>query len=321
MSTHRRAEHGGEAARPRDEEPEGKTAPAAHAGLALAALLAGAAAIAFAPIFVRTSEVGPVATAFWRVLLALPILWAWMGIEGRRSEKPGRPSGARDLLALFASGLFLGGTFALWHLSLGLTSVATSTLLVNLAPVFVAVAAWLFFGQRFGAAFLAGMAMALGGAALLVAGGAPGLGGGEAAGAGLAALAAVLYAGYYLSVSGLRPRFSTAAVMAYGAPAACAALLPVALLSGESLLPDSARGWAVLAGVAVVSHVLGQSLVAYALAVLPATFSSVALLLQPTIAAALAWAILGEALGPWQAAGGAIVLAGVVLARSGSRRG
>jgi len=59
MSTRRRAEHGGEAARPRDEGPEGKPAPA---GLALAALLAGAAAIAFAPIFVRTSEVGPVAT-------------------------------------------------------------------------------------------------------------------------------------------------------------------------------------------------------------------------------------------------------------------
>jgi len=141
VSTHRRIEHDREAARSRGEEPEGKAGPAAPAGLALAPLLAGAAAIAFAPIFVRTSEVGPVATAFWRVLLALPILWAWMGIEGRRSGKPGRPSGPRDLLMLFASGLFLGSTFALWHLSLELTSVATSTLLVNLAPVFVALGA------------------------------------------------------------------------------------------------------------------------------------------------------------------------------------
>ncbi len=320
MSTHRRAEHDGEAARSRGEGPEGKSGPAAPAGLALAALLAGAAGIAFAPIFVKTSEVGPVATAFWRVLLALPILWAWMAIEGRRSGKPGRPSGLRDLLALFASGLFLGSTFALWHWSLKLTSVADSTLLVNLAPVFVALGSWVFLGQRFGAAFLAGIVAALGGAALLVAGGTSGLGGGELAGDGLAALAAVSYAGYFLSVSGLRPRFSTAAVMAYGAPAACAALLLVALLSGESLLPSSWQGWAVLAAVALVSHVLGQSLVAYALAGLAAAFSSVALLLQPTIAAALAWAILGEALGPWQVVGGAIVLAGVVLARSGSQR-
>ena len=165
------------------------------------------------------------------------------------------------------------------------------------------------------------MALTLGGAALLVAGGTSGLGGGEVAGGGLAALAAVFYAGYFLSVSGLRPRFSTAAVMAYGAPAACVALLPVALFSGESLLPASWQRWAVLVAVALVSQILGQSLVAYALAVLPTVFASVALLLQPTIAAALAWTILGEALGPWQAVGGAVVLAGVVLARSGSRQG
>ena len=95
----------------------------------------------------------------------------------------------------------------------------------------------------------------------------------------------------------------------------------MALLSGKTLLPASWQGWAIHVDVALVYQVLVQSLVAYALAGLPAAFSSVALLLQPTIAAALAWAILGEALGPWQVGGGAVVLAGVVLARSGSRRG
>ena len=81
----------------------------------MAALLAGAAGIAYAPIFVKTREVGPVATAFWRVLLALLILWAWMEIEDRRSGKPGRPSGLRDLLALLASGLFLEAVMNLFR--------------------------------------------------------------------------------------------------------------------------------------------------------------------------------------------------------------
>jgi drug/metabolite transporter (DMT)-like permease len=150
-----------------------------------------------------------------------------MGLEGRRSGETGRPWSLRDRLALLASGLFLGGTFALWHLALGLTSVATSTLLVNLAPGFVALDARLFFGRRFGAAFLSGMAMALGGAALLVAGGASGLGGGKRRATDW-------------------PRSPWRARRD--------ALLPVARLWGENVLSASWQGWTVLAGVAVSSR-------------------------------------------------------------------
>ena len=45
--------------------------------MALVALLAGAVAIATSALFVKVSEAGPVATAFWRVALALPFLWTW----------------------------------------------------------------------------------------------------------------------------------------------------------------------------------------------------------------------------------------------------
>ena len=98
------------------------------------------------------------------------------------------------------------------------------------------------------------------------------------------------------------------------------ALLPVALAAGEALLPATAAGWLPLIGLALVSHVLGQSLIAYALAQLPAAFSSVSLLLQPATAALLAWLLLAEPLGPLQGLGAAIVAAGIVIARRGSRR-
>ena len=75
-----------------------------------------------------------------------------------------------------------------------------------------------------------------------------------------------------------------------------------------------------LLGIAFVSQVGSQSLITYALADLPAAFSSVGLLLQP-VAAVLAWAILGEALGWRQALGGAVVLTGIVLARRGNLLG
>jgi len=95
-------------------------------------------------------------------------------------------------------------------------------------------------------------------------------------------------------------------------------LLPVALASGEQFLPDSGSGWLKLAGLALVSHAAGQGLIAYAMATLPAAFSSVSLLFQPVMAAAFAWVLLGEPLGPLQVVGGLVVLAGIYLARRGS---
>jgi drug/metabolite transporter (DMT)-like permease len=283
--------------------------------VAFVALLAGATGIAFAPIFVRLSELGPTATAFYRLALALPILWLWMEIGDRRAAT-NRPTGYRDFVGLAVSGLFFAGDLGLWHWSIKLTSVANSTLLVNLAPVFVALGAWLFFGERFSTTFLIGLVVAIVGAALLV-GGSPQIGADHLLGDVLAVAAAVSYAGYILAVSRLRARFSTAAVMAYGGGVTCAALLLVALVSGENLIASSAYGWAMLLGVALVSQVGGQSLITYALAHLPSAFSSVSLLLQPVAAAVLAWVILGEALGAWQGLGGAVVLVGIVLARRG----
>jgi drug/metabolite transporter (DMT)-like permease len=96
--------------------------------------------------------------------------------------------------------------------------------------------------------------------------------------------------------------------------------LPITLLSGGDLLAATAYGWAVLLGVALISHAGGQSLITYALSYLPAAFSSVGLLLQPVAAAVLAWAILNEALDTWQAMGGAVVLAGVFLTHRGVYR-
>jgi drug/metabolite transporter (DMT)-like permease len=88
-------------------------------------------------------------------------------------------------------------------------------------------------------------------------------------------------------------------------------------LSGEDLLPAVPEGWLVLIGLALISHVGGQSLIAYALAHLPAAFSSVGLLVQPVTAAFLAWLLLSETLGLAQVIGGIVVLGGIFVARRG----
>ncbi len=86
--------------------------------LAFTALVAGAVAIAFAPIFVRLSELGPTATAFYRLALALPLLWLWVGRERRVKREQRRPSSRRDAFQLALAGLFFAADLAVWHWSI-----------------------------------------------------------------------------------------------------------------------------------------------------------------------------------------------------------
>jgi drug/metabolite transporter (DMT)-like permease len=128
----------------------------------------------------------------------------------------------------------------------------------------------------------------------------------------------MFYAWYLLQVKGLRDRgAATLQLMAVTTTITAAILFPVALASGESLLPQSGLGWLKLLGLAWVSHSAGQGLIAYALAHLPAAFSAVGLLLQPVIAACFAWLLLAEPLGALQFVGGAVVLSGIYLAHRG----
>jgi len=288
---------------------------AGRGSVALAALFAGAIGIAFAPIFVRWSEVGPVATAFWRLFLALPLLALWAALE-KRDASTDRSNKGLAMAAL--AGLFFAADLAVWHWSIRLTSVANATFLANLAPVAVTLGAWLLLGERARPVFFAGMLLALAGAALLMG---ANLGGPGAVllGDGLGVLTALFYAGYQLCVKRLRDTQSTARIMFASGAACAAALLPVALLMGETILPSSSTGWLVLAGLALVCQFAGQSLIAWAVAHLSASFSSVSLLLQPVAAAAFAWLIFGEALALLQWLGAAAVLAGIWLARRGAQ--
>lgn len=284
------------------------------AGVALLALFGGAIAIAFAPIFVRLSYVGPSATAFWRLTLALPALWLWMILERQGTGTSSRPLSRADYARLSVAGLCFAGDLAVWHWSIRLTSVANATLLANFAPVFVALGGWLRFGQRVGFAFLLGMIAALAGTALMV-GTSFQVSIQHLWGDTLGLITAMFYAGYILAVKRLRDDFSAATVMAWGGAVTAAALFPITLLSGESLLPVSTQGWGPLIGLALISQVSGQGLIVYALAHLPAAFSSVGLLLEPVMATVFAWLILGETIGPWQTLGGVLVLGGIFTAR------
>lgn len=281
--------------------------------LAIAALLAGATCIGTSALFVKVSEAGPISTAFWRVFLALPFLWVWAWLDRRHQQH----TGANPSLLLFAAGFFFAGDLSVWHSSIVLTSVANATLLANLAPLFVTLAAWLIWRKKPTLLFLGGLATALTGTLML-------LGGDFVQGAShsntallgdiLGVVTAMFYAAYQLTVTKLRGNVSTAQIMAVSSAVTAVLLLPLAWWSGETFLPVSTMGWAKLVGLALISHVAGQSLIAYAMAHLPATLSSVGLLLQPVMAGLFAWILLGETLTAFAIAGAVLVLIGIRVA-------
>ena len=276
------------------------------------ALVGGAVAIGFAPIFVRWTEVGLNATAFWRLAMAVPALW----ILGRRAGKPAVPRHGRSLLAL--AGLFFALDLCFWHASIALTTVANATLLANLTPIVVVLFYWLVMRQRPTLRFSAGAALALAGAAGLALGGGQPAGG--APGSALlgnlyGVITALAYAGYLLTVERARGTASGIQVMLASTAVAMLVTGGVALAFGENFWPASGTGWSVLLGLALLVHVIGQGGIVWAVGRLPAALSSVVILIQPVVAAGLGWLWLGEALGPLDAVCALLVLAGVLIAR------
>ncbi len=314
------------------DRDEAAASGSASARLAIAALFAGALCIAFSPIFARLlideGEVGPVASAFWRVGLAAPLLFAALAAVAWRRGRGGAsttaasstPDARRVPWLLLAPGLFFAGDLAAWHTALVYTSVANATVLANFAAVIVAVIGYLFLRERFGGLFVAGTACALGGVVglLLSEGAADSPFTADLRGDLLGLLAAAFYAGYLIAIKRVRATHGVLPVMAYSSLAAAVPLLALSVAFGEPLWIASARGWVYALAMAGLCHVLGQGLIAWALARLAASFSAVSLLVQPVAAAVWGWLILAQSLSATQVAAGLLVLLGIALARLGS---
>ena len=100
-----------------------------------------------------------------------------------------------------------------------------------------------------------------------------------------------------LTVKKLRETCPPQEIMAWSGLFAAPMMFVVALASSETIVTPQLNGWLVLLGLALVSHFAGQGLIAYAFGHLPASLTSLNLLLQPVFAAVLAWALLGAGAG------------------------
>jgi len=282
------------------------------------ALCLGAAAMGISPIFVRfaAADVGPFASAFWRVALALPVLYAWMRFEEARAPA-GAPRRSYTRSIVLAGFAFTGDLF-FWHLSILNTTVANATFFATTAPVFVILVSWLVLRQRIALATVVGLLFCL-------------LGGGALIGQSLQVdpsrirgdlygIGTALFFGlYFLAVGRAREESGAARVTFEASVITAALLLAVALVAAwvadHGIVPRTPQGIAALTAMALISHAGGQGLLAVALGRLPPIFSSLVIFLEAVAAAVFGWLILNEVLTLVQALGGAFILAGIWVAR------
>lgn len=280
---------------------------------ALPILIIGILVTGFGPILVRLSEIGPVGSAFWRMALPLPIFFVAL-VAARERARLG-PSDWRNLAI---AGLMFAADLGAWHWGINLTRIVNATLFGNMSPIFVSLLGWAMMGVRPTPLFAVGLVVTMAGS-LALSLGQVSIGYSTLLGDGLSLLAGLFYAVYFVTVAKLRGRLTTIQVMTWSSAVAAVLLLPLALATEASIMPGTTYGWLVLIGLAACGQ-LGQVAIAFALAHLPAAFSSLAGQFQPFFVGFLGWLVLGEVLPPEKILVGVVVLLGVWIARKGTPR-
>ena len=274
-------------------------------------------------ILVTLAGTGPVPTAVYRCGLALPALAVLAVAERRRRGPRLAGGGGRMVLA----GLFLAADLVLFNHAISDAGAGIATVLGSLYVPFVAALAWALQHERPDRRYLAILPVVLAGVVLLsgVAGGAgPGLH--PAAGVAYATAASLAYACFLLVMrqsAGGTPHLAGQLFGASAAAAAGALLFGVAAGRLDLTVSWRSLGWLLL--LALLVQTAGWLLITSSLPRLPATVSSLLLLVQPAAALVLAAVILGQRPTAIQLAGAALVCGGALAAartrgRTPSRR-
>jgi drug/metabolite transporter (DMT)-like permease len=276
------------------------------------ALLAGTGIIGLSAIAVRFADVGPISSAAWRMLFALPVLWAWTRILASRRAATAAPSAlpSRIKIAIVLAGLAFAADVGSFHLSLGATDIANASFISNIAPILVVIGGTLFYAERPAARIWIALGLALFGSWTMAGMLAPAaLGRGDIFALG----AAVFYSSYLLVMKQVRTRLDGPTATFWTAAVSAVVLLIWALLSGETFVPQSLQGWAAVAFLGIGAHASGQGLTSIAVGRVPVGIVAIVLLTWAPMSAFWAWMVFNERMTALQVSGAGLILGALIL--------
>ncbi|MED3662902.1 DMT family transporter [Ureibacillus sp. FSL K6-8385] len=272
-------------------------------------IVIGMISISFSAIFVKLAQAESGAIAFYRMLFTVLILLPAF-IKNRLHEL--KLLYQRDWLFSTVAGIFLAFHFIFWFESLRYTSVASSTVLVTMQPLFAFIGTYLFFKDSITMkTLLSGVIAILG--SVLISWGDFRLSGNALFGDILALIACVLVTAYFLFGQEVRKRVSliTYTMVVYSISTIC--LFFYVFIKGESFGPYPLMTWVWFLLLAIIPNLLGHSLFNWSIKWVSTNVISIAVLFEPIGASILALFIFGEKLTASQIIGGLIVILGLML--------
>lgn len=273
----------------------------------LTALLLGNLALAFGPWFVRMADTGPIAAAFWRIAIAAPLLFVIAAAMGQ----PARRLPPKMLWLFLGSGLLFAADLAAWHLGIFQTKLANSNLLGNstsfLLPLYAFVIAREWPSRKQGAA----LSLAALGAVLLM-GRSYEVSPEHLVGDLLCLLAGAFYTAYLVIMARARESMAAWPTLAWVTLTSAGPLLIFALMLGETIIPHD---WTPLLLLALLSQIIGQGLMIYAIGRVAPLLFGVTLLIQPIVAMAIGWIVYDEAMGVADGVGAILIGLAMIIVR------
>jgi len=271
-----------------------------------ASLIIGILCISFSPIFVKLADAPAITSGFYRIFIAWACLAPYCIAKGKLKI------GRKELIIALIGGLVFASDIAVWNISLLKISATVSTLIANLAPVWVGLLGYLLFKKKAGKLFWTGTCIAIAGMVILV--------GFQSIiklqfniGILLALLASLLYAIYILITKGILQKISTITFMFYNMLAGSMFLLIINIIQQNKLVSYDMPAWLCFLGAGLICQLTGWLTINHSLRFLDSTRVSIALLAQTVLACFWAILLLNERLEFKEIVGSVIVLAGIAV--------
>lgn len=272
-------------------------------------IMIGVISVALSAIFVKLATADAGVIAFYRMFFSVIIMLPFFLIKYRKEVFL---LTKRDWIFSAIAGVFLAFHFILWFESLNYTSVASSTVLVTLQPIFAFAGTYFFFKERLSIKTILSAVVAILGS-VIISWGDFKLSGTAFFGDMLALIACALITAYLLFGQDVRKRLSLITYTFIVYSISTITLFFYVLTIGESFGPYPRSDWFWFLMLAIISNLLGHTFFNWSLKWVSTNVISIAILFEPVGASILAFYIFKETLVVSQVIGGLIVISGILL--------